>query len=78
MATAAKKTPFLPAQLRVQIARIGKAVAGLSLITISLILVVALFSYQSGDPSFNTATGDKARNLMGDFGAIISDFYFRL
>ena len=77
MATAAKKTPFLPAQLRVQIARIGKAVAGLSLITISLILVVALFSYQSGDPSFNTATGDKARNLMGDFGAIISDFLFQ-
>ena len=77
MAIASKKTPFLPTQLREQIARTRRATVGVGLITLSLFLAVALLSHQSGDPSLNTATGIKARNLMGSSGALISDFFLQ-
>jgi len=77
MAIASKKTPFLPTQLREQIACTRRATVGVGLVTLSLFLAVALLSHQSGDPSLNTATGIKARNLMGSSGALISDFFLQ-
>jgi len=78
MASATKKTPFLPTQLREQIARTRRAAAGIGLVTLSLFLTVALLSHQSGDPSLNTATGIKAQNFMGSSGALISDFFLQI
>ena len=77
MATATKKTPFLPTQLREQVARTRQAAAGIGLVTLSLFLTLALLSHQSGDPSLNTATGIKAQNFMGSAGALISDFFLQ-
>ena len=77
MAIASKKTPFLPTQLREQIARTRRATVGLGLVTLSLFLAVALLSHQSSDPSLNTATGIKAQNFMGSSGALISDFFLQ-
>src|SRR5580658_7581056 len=36
-------------------------------------VLVALASYQAGDPSLNTATAERAHNLAGPPGAIVAD-----
>ncbi len=77
MAIASKKTPFLPTQLREQIARTRRAAVGVGLVTLSLFLALALLSHQNSDPSLNTATGIKAQNFMGSSGALISDFFLQ-
>ncbi len=35
--------------------------------------IAALASYHADDPSWNTATAERARNLLGDFGAKLAD-----
>lgn len=35
--------------------------------------IAALASYHAEDPSWNTATAERARNLLGDFGAKLAD-----
>jgi len=46
---------------------------GLLLALLGLALLVALASYDPGDPSFNTATPRPVANLAGPFGAAASD-----
>jgi S-DNA-T family DNA segregation ATPase FtsK/SpoIIIE len=47
--------------------------AGLLLLAIGLLVWLSLVSYHPGDPSWNTATGAPARNLIGPVGAHLAD-----
>ena len=40
---------------------------------LGLASIAALASYHAEDPSWNTATAERARNLLGDFGAKLAD-----
>ena len=52
---------------------------GLCLIGFSLVLTLALLSFNSEDPSFNTvSTEDYITNWMGSFGSHIADLGFQL
>src|SRR4051794_20542869 len=53
------------------------AVAGL-LLTASLVLAIAMASYQPTDPSLNTAAGGPVRNLFGLPGAWLADLMLNL
>ncbi|MGH7094538.1 MAG: DNA translocase FtsK 4TM domain-containing protein, partial [Stellaceae bacterium] len=47
--------------------------AGASLVLVSLLLVLALLTYSSRDPSFDTATDGPATNFLGHDGAYVAD-----
>ncbi|MCS7314347.1 MAG: DNA translocase FtsK [Bryobacterales bacterium] len=46
---------------------------GFLLLLVGLAAWLSLVSYHPGDPSWNTATGEPARNLIGPFGAHLAD-----
>ncbi len=46
---------------------------GLVLFAVAVALTLALMTHSASDPSFNTATPDAARNLLGVWGAALSD-----
>ena len=50
-------------------ARSGQLLAALALYTAAALMAIALASYHSGDPSFNTASGGPALNWLGLPGA---------
>jgi len=55
-------------------ARRSAAIAGaVALVLASIALLLAVFSYHAQDPSFDTAAGGPAENLLGPFGAWIAD-----
>ncbi len=47
---------------------------GLGLVSSGLLIFAALISYVPSDPSFNSATSEKAHNLLGLNGAYLADF----
>ena len=52
---------------------------GLCLMGFSLIIVLALFSFDANDPSFNSfSTEDNINNWIGSFGSHIADLLFQL
>ncbi len=53
-------------------ARLNEAV-GVVLLALSLLLWLCLLTYQHPDPSWNTAGGTAARNLIGPAGALTAD-----
>lgn len=52
--------------------------AAFALAGITVICVLALYSFSPQDPSFNHATNSAARNLVGTAGSYISDFLYQL
>ena len=68
-----KKTNFLPAGAEQFLRAKLLEACGLCLIAIALALLASIASYHPTDPSLNTATGSAAKNLLGFFGAHISD-----
>jgi len=46
---------------------------GLSLVALAIGLLLAFWTYHSGDPSFNTATARPAQNLLGPMGSYSAD-----
>jgi S-DNA-T family DNA segregation ATPase FtsK/SpoIIIE len=61
------------------ISRLLSRLFGLCLVGFSFILTLALFSFNSNDPSFNTvSTDDYVNNWIGVFGSHISDLSFQL
>ncbi|MGI9494268.1 MAG: DNA translocase FtsK 4TM domain-containing protein, partial [Geminicoccaceae bacterium] len=46
---------------------------GIGLCLVALVLAVALFGFDAGDPSINHATSDRANNPLGSFGANTAD-----
>ena len=77
MATANKsatKASFLPAGMGKILRWRMIELAGVSMISISLALLLAFITYSSDDASLNTAASTvKTNNLLGTMGAIISD-----
>jgi len=57
-------------------ARSGQLLAALALYTAAALMAIALASYHSGDPSFNTASGGPALNWLGLPGAWFADIAF--
>ncbi len=52
---------------------------GLGLVAFSFASVLALFSFNMDDPSFNTvSTGDQIYNWLGSFGSHVADLLFQL
>lgn len=56
-----------------------RRLSGLGLVIFSTVMVLALFSFDADDPSFNSAsTEDYISNWMGEFGSHIADLTFQL
>ena len=58
--------------------RSGALIAAVCIAAVTIIAALALASYHPGDPSFSTAAGGPARNLIGPVGAVIADALFAL
>jgi len=53
--------------------RSGALIGAIALFVLTLASVLAVGTYSGGDPSFNTAAGGPAQNLLGTPGAYLSD-----
>src|SRR5580704_16500155 len=62
-------SPAVRTLIRHRLAELG----ALLMAAAGVAVLVALASYQAGDPSLNTATAGHARNLAGPPGAIVAD-----
>ncbi len=58
--------------------RSGALIGGLALFALTLAAVLAVGTYSGGDPSFNTAAGGPARNLLATPGAYLADLLLAL
>ena len=75
--TNSEKHTFLPAALKVFFRRLTIRCFGLAFISAGLLLSIALATYNPADPSFNTATGGTATNLLGAIGAAGADLLWQ-
>lgn len=73
---ASSKT-FLPYNIKVIFRRFLVRLTGMAVIGLGIVAATALATYNSGDPSFNTATGHLPQNLIGYFGASLSDILWQ-
>ena len=73
MATRMNSSGGWGASVRDGAARGGARIGGALLILLSLLLAIALASYDSGDAALNTASGAVTANWMGPPGAIAAD-----
>ncbi|MDH3702560.1 MAG: DNA translocase FtsK 4TM domain-containing protein [Alphaproteobacteria bacterium] len=73
MATASRKTAFLPPGAAEFLRRRAVELVGLALFLSAVALFLALVTYRPSDPSFNTASTRHVANLMGPLGAYVSD-----
>ncbi|TKW74758.1 MAG: DNA translocase FtsK, partial [Staphylococcus hominis] len=64
--------------LKTGAARSGALLGAAALFLACAALALALASYRSGDPSFNTAAAGPAGNLLGGPGALAADLLFAL
>ncbi len=69
----ADRTTLLPAAVSALLRRRGLQLLGLAVIALGLATLVMLATYWPTDPSFNRATGEPARNLLGIPGAYAAD-----
>jgi len=73
--------PSIPRQARFDLsdflARRASEALGIALCLTALILAVALWGFDPGDPSLNHATSDQVSNPLGSFGANIADLAFQ-
>ncbi len=73
IATGTGKSRFLPQGTGVFLRHRARQAIGLALIAAGIISLLALVSYNPGDPSLNTAADGPVRNLMGRPGALLAD-----
>ncbi|MDB5707308.1 MAG: translocase FtsK [Sphingomonas bacterium] len=57
-------------------ARSGALIGAIAIAIASILLLIALATYHSGDPSLNTASGGPAENWLGTPGAWIADIAY--
>ncbi|MBO4520996.1 MAG: DNA translocase FtsK 4TM domain-containing protein [Alphaproteobacteria bacterium] len=76
--TNSEKHSFLPAALKLFFRRLTVRCFGIAFICAGLLLSIALATYNSADPSVNTATGGVAANLLGSVGALWADLLWQL
>jgi S-DNA-T family DNA segregation ATPase FtsK/SpoIIIE len=72
-AVRSQNTPFLPPAWAAMLKRAALFAAGLAVVMLCVLALLALISYSPDDPSLNTATNLTPQNALGLTGAIISD-----
>ncbi|MCA0199215.1 MAG: DNA translocase FtsK 4TM domain-containing protein [Proteobacteria bacterium] len=72
-AVRSQNTPFLPPAWAAMLKRAALFAAGLSVVMLCVLMLLALISYSPDDPSLNTATNLTPQNALGLTGAIMSD-----
>lgn len=72
-ATQIETGPFLPPSMVAALKRAVWAAAGIGIVGVALAALVALVSYNPGDPSLNTATDAAVQNWLAEPGAIFAD-----
>ena len=72
-ATQMETGPFLPPSMVAAMKRSVWAVTGIGIVGITVAALVALISYNPGDPSLNTATDAAVQNWLAEPGAIFAD-----
>lgn len=50
---------------------------GVIFIAFTIAMFLAILSYDAADPTFNRATGQSAQNILGGFGAALSDLFLQ-
>lgn len=72
-----EKHTFLPDTLKVFFHKLAIRCCGAALIAAGLALAAALTTYDSTDPSLNTASGNLPQNALGGFGAVCADLLWQ-
>ena len=75
--TSSQENTFLPDNLKVFFRRLFIRLTGLAVIAAGFAAAAALATYNGADPSFNTATGNVPQNVLGHFGACLSDLLWQ-
>ena len=70
---APRKTAILPEGGRDFLRRRMMELVGIAVTALGMMLLVAIFTFSTADPSLNHATGMPPNNLMGLPGAYVSD-----
>ena len=77
MMISSEKHTFLPDTLKVFFHKLAIRCCGLALIAAGVALAAALATYDSTDPSLNTASGNPAQNALGGAGAVCADLLWQ-
>ncbi|MBB4286553.1 FtsK/SpoIIIE family DNA translocase [Roseospira goensis] len=72
-AAGVQRTPFLPPAAALGLLRLSRRALGVVVLTAVGGVLAALLTHESTDPSWNVASGDLARNMVGTPGAILAD-----
>jgi len=72
------QTPLWRETMRAGAARSGALIGAIAIMIGAVLMLIALATYHSGDPSLNTASGGPAENWLGEPGAWIADICFLL
>jgi S-DNA-T family DNA segregation ATPase FtsK/SpoIIIE len=72
------QTPLWRETMRAGAARSGALIGAIAIVIGAILMLIALATYNSGDPSLNTASGGPAENWLGEPGAWIADICFLL
>jgi len=70
--------PLLPASMTIAIKHRFWQLVGIALMAAAGIIGAAILSYAPGDPSFNSATDNHPINLVGTWGALVSDLILQI
>lgn len=72
-----EKNTFLPDTLKIFFHKLAVRCCGTALIAAGIALAAALATYDTADPSLNTATGNTPQNALGGFGAVCADLLWQ-
>jgi len=72
------QTPLWRETMKAGAARSGALIGAIAIMIGAILMLIALATYHSGDPSLNTAAGGPAQNWLGAPGAWIADICFLL
>ena len=74
-AESSRKSSFLPSGMAPFLKKRLMEMSGIGLLGLGGLMLIAVASYNPGDPSLNTATTGPVANLLGTPGAYISDIF---
>lgn len=72
------QTPLWRETMKAGAARSGALIGAIAIMIGAILMLIALATYHSGDPSLNTASGGPTQNWLGEPGAWLADICFLL